>query len=85
MLFVIFAKIAPRREKEAYLATAEKIPKFEGVKGVYLTFGKKDVVIIYEGKDLSDGVKMAVKLRNIPGITDTETIICMDIKKVFMP
>ncbi|MHA1237733.1 MAG: Lrp/AsnC ligand binding domain-containing protein [Candidatus Odinarchaeia archaeon] len=85
MLFIIFANIAPRREKEAYLAVAEKIPKFEGIKGVYITFGRKDVVIIYEGKELKDGVKMAVKLRNIPGITDTETIVCLDIKKVFTP
>ena len=85
MLFLTFAEIESKREKEAYLAVAEKIPQLEGVKGVYLTFGARDVVVFHEGLDLRSGVQMAVKLRNIPGITNTETIICMDIKQVFAP
>ncbi|MCS7116711.1 MAG: Lrp/AsnC ligand binding domain-containing protein [Nitrososphaerota archaeon] len=85
MLFITFANIESKREKEAYLAVAEKIPKLSGVKGVYLTFGARDVVVLHEGPDLKSGVQMAVKLRNIPGITNTETIVCMDIEEVFAP
>lgn len=83
MQFITFANIEPRREKEAYLAIAHKIPNIKGVKGVYLTFGKQDVVVFHEAPDLSQAVNMAVKLRNIPGIMNTETIVCLDIEKVF--
>ena len=83
MLFLTFADIEARREREAYLSVAENIPKFKGVKGVYLTFGVWDVVVIHEAPDLKGGVQTAVKLRNIPGIIDTETIVCMNIKEVF--
>ena len=83
MQFITFADIESRREKEAYLAIANKIPKIEGVQGVYLSFGKHDVVVFHDAETLGEGVKMAIKLRNIPGITNTETIVCMDIKKVF--
>jgi uncharacterized protein with GYD domain len=81
--FITFANIESRREKEAYLAIAHKIPNIKGVKGVYLTFGKKDVVVFHEAPDLSQGVNMAMKLRNVPGILNTETIVCLDIEKVF--
>jgi uncharacterized protein with GYD domain len=83
MQFITFADIEPRREKEAYLAVSDKIPKIEGVQGVYLSFGKHDVVVFHTADTLSDGVRMAIKLRNIPGITNTETIVCMDIKQIF--
>ncbi|WEU39756.1 MAG: Lrp/AsnC ligand binding domain-containing protein [Candidatus Odinarchaeum yellowstonii] len=83
MQFITFANIEPKREKEAYLAVAHKIPTLKGVKGVYLTFGKKDVVVLHEAPDLNQGVHMAVKLRNIPGIMNTETIVCLDIEEVF--
>lgn len=79
-----FAKIEAAREKEAYLAVARgDLAKLPYVKGVYLTFGEFDVVVIHEAPALGEGVQVAVKLRNIPGIIDTQTMVCMDIEEVF--
>jgi uncharacterized protein with GYD domain len=84
MLFLTFAKIEAAREREAYLAVARgDVAKLPNVKGVYLTFGEQDIVMIHEAPGLSEAVQNAVKLRNIPGIIDTQTMICMDIDEVF--
>ena len=78
-----FADIESKREKEAYLAVAERIPNLPGVKGVYLTLGAHDFVVIHEAPTAEASVQTAVKIRNIPGIIDTETLVCLDIKDVF--
>ncbi len=83
-MFLTFAKIEAAREKEAYLAVARgDVAKLPHVKGVYLTFGEHDIVLIHEAPSLSEAVRTAVKLRNIPGIIDTQTMVCMDIEEVF--
>ncbi len=81
-MFIVFADIEAAREREAYLSVAE-ISKLPGVKGVYLTIGDHDFVVIHEAPDLSSAVQTAVKIRNVPGVTDTETITCLDIHEVF--
>jgi uncharacterized protein with GYD domain len=53
------------------------------VKGVNLIFGEQDIVVIHEAPSLRKAVQTAVKLRNIPGIIDTQTEVCMDIEEVF--
>jgi len=84
MLFLTFAKIEAAREREAYLAVARgDVAKLPYVKGVYLTFGEQDIVMIHEAPSLREAVQTAVKLRNIPGIIDTQTMVCMDIEEVF--
>jgi len=84
VLFLTFAKIEAAREREAYLAVARgDVAKLPDVKGVYLTFGEQDIVVIHEAPSLREAVQTAVKLRNIPGITDTQTMVCMDIEEVF--
>ena len=84
MLFLTFAKIEAAREREAYLAVARgDVAKLPNVKGVYLTFGEQDIVMIHKAPDLSEAVQNAVRLRNIPGILDTQTMICMNIEEVF--
>jgi uncharacterized protein with GYD domain len=84
MLFFTFAKIEAAREREAYLAVARgDVAKLSNVRGVYLTFGEQDIVMIHEAPSLSKAVQTAVKLRNIPGIVDTQTMVCMDIEEVF--
>lgn len=83
-LFLTFAKIEAAREREAYLAVARgDVAKLPNVRGVYLTFGEQDIVMIHEAPTLSEAVQNAVKLRNIPGILDTQTMVCMDIEEVF--
>jgi len=84
VLFLTFAKIEAAREREAYLAVARgDVAKLPYVKGVYLTFGEQDIVMIHEAPSLREAVQTAVKLRNIPGIVDTQTMVCMDIEEVF--
>ena len=84
MLFITFAKIEAAREREAYLAVARgDVARLPYVKGVYLIFGEQDIVMIHEAPSLREAVQTAVKLRNIPGIIDTQTMVCMDIEEVF--
>jgi uncharacterized protein with GYD domain len=84
MLFLTFAKIEAAREREAYLSVAKgEVANLPHVKGIYLTFGEHDIVLIHEAPSLRESVQTAVKLRNIPGITDTQTMVCMDIQEVF--
>lgn len=84
MMFLTFGKIEAVREREAYLAVARgDVTKLPHVKGVYLTFGEEDIVLIHEAPNLREAVQTAVKLRNIPGIIDTKTLVCMDIEEVF--
>lgn len=84
LLFLTFAKVEAAREREAYLAVARgDVAKLPNVKGVYLIFGEQDIVVIHEAPSLREAVQTAVKLRNIPGIIDTQTQICMDIEEVF--
>ena len=61
MNFIVFAKIEAAREKEAYLSVAE-ISKLPGVKGVYLTFGGHDFVVIHEAPDLLPLFKQLLRL-----------------------
>ncbi len=84
LLFLTFAKIEAGREREVYLVVAKgKIIKISNVKDIYLTFGEQDLVLIHEASNLSEAIQTTVKLRNIPGITDTHTIVCMDIEEAF--
>ncbi|WP_455367930.1 Lrp/AsnC ligand binding domain-containing protein [[Eubacterium] cellulosolvens] len=83
MKFITFVNIEAARESETYLLIARGGIKFENVKGVYLTFGENDVVVIHEGEDLATGVRTAVKIRNIPGVLSTKTIVCLDVEEVF--
>jgi len=84
MLFLTFAKIEAAREREAYLAVARgDMANLPHVKGVYLTFGEQDILLIHEAQNLREAVQTAVKLRNIPGIIDTQTMVCMEIEEVF--
>ena len=84
MLFITFAKIEAAREREAYLAVARgDVARLPNVEGVYLIFGKHDIVMIHRAPGLREAVQTAVKLRNIPGIVDTQTMVCMDIEEVF--
>lgn len=83
-MFITFVDIEAARERETYLSIAKgEVSKLENVKGVYLTFGENDVVVVHEGKDLASGVLTAVKLRNIPGVTKTKTIVCLAVEEVF--
>jgi uncharacterized protein with GYD domain len=84
LLFLTFAKVEAAREREAYLAVARgDVAKLPNVRGVYLIFGEYDIVLIHEAPSLREAVQTSVKLRNIPGITDAQTQVCMDIEEVF--
>jgi uncharacterized protein with GYD domain len=84
MKFITFVNIEAAREHETYLLISKGgLSKFENVKGVYLTFGEYDVVVIHEGEDLATGVRTAVKIRSVPGVLSTKTIVCLNVDEVF--
>jgi uncharacterized protein with GYD domain len=83
-MFITFVNIEAARERETYLSIAKgEVSKLEKVKGVYLTFGENDVVVIHESEDLASAVRTAIKLRNIPGVTKTRTLVCLEVDEVF--
>jgi len=84
LMFITFVNIEAARERETYLSIAKgEVSRLENVKGVYLTFGESDVVVVHEAENLAEGVLTAVKIRNIPGVTKTKTIVCLKIEDVF--
>jgi len=73
-----------QRERRGLSSGSRKDSQLEGL-GCIPHLRARDVVVFHEGLDLRSGVQMAGKIENIPGITNTETVICMDIKQVFAP
>ena len=83
MIFFTFAKIEAARERESYLSVAKgEVAKLPGVNNIYLAFGTKDLVIIHESHDIKVAMDTAFKIRSIPGVIDTETMVCLEISEV---
>ena len=54
----------------------EKLMKVTGVKGVYLIFGRYDLMVHLEAKTLDEIPRIVDdEIRNIPGIMRTETFM----------
>lgn len=72
----VLGTIEPNKEKE----TIDTIEGIDGVKEVDFTHGKFDVIIKLEIESTENlkGV-MLEKIRNIPGLTSTQTLIACNI------
>jgi DNA-binding Lrp family transcriptional regulator len=69
-------KTAPGKAKEAL----EKIRKIEGVTKALGVFGRYDIVVMLEAKDLDEAAEVVLsKIRMTEGVTDTETLIVANI------
>ena len=57
----------------------EKLKSLEGVANITAVFGRFDLVVMIRALDLDAGSKLISKIRNIAGVTATETLIAMSI------
>jgi len=65
----------PSKTRDVY----EKLKSQEGVANITAVFGRFDLVVMIRALDLDAGSKMISKIRNIAGVTATETLIAMSI------
>ena len=61
----------PARTKQVY----ERVNSLEGVANITAVFGRFDLVVMIRALDLDAGSKIIAKIREIEGITATETLI----------
>ena len=61
-------------------AVHEKMKSLEGVANITAVFGRFDLVVMIRALDLDAGSKLISKIRNIEGVTATETLIAMTIE-----
>jgi DNA-binding Lrp family transcriptional regulator len=66
----------PSKTKAVY----EKLKSLEGVANITAVFGRFDLVVMIRALDLDAGSKLIAKIRNIEGVTSTETLIAMSIE-----
>lgn len=69
---VVLVKLGAGKEKEAL----QKIKDVKGVSHVTAVFGRWDLIVEVEAKDLTELTSLVVnKIRAIAGVVDTETLI----------
>jgi DNA-binding Lrp family transcriptional regulator len=61
----------PAKTKQIY----DQINSLEGVANITAVFGRFDLVVMIRALDLDAGSKIIAKIREIEGITATETLI----------
>jgi DNA-binding Lrp family transcriptional regulator len=66
----------PSKTKDVY----EKLKCLEGVANITAVFGRFDLVVMIRALDLDAGSKLISKIRNIDGVTATETLIAMSVE-----
>ncbi len=72
---VTMVNVQPGKEKYVY----EEIKKIKNVKEVYHVFGEFDFVVIIRADNLSDLNTTVDRIRSIPGVTKTQTVIGAEI------
>jgi DNA-binding Lrp family transcriptional regulator len=65
----------PAKTKQVY----ERLKSLEGVANITGVFGRFDLVVMIRALDLDAGSKLIVKIREIEGITATETLIATSV------
>lgn len=68
---VTMVNVVPGEEKAVY----KQLTKIEGVKDVFHVFGEYDFVTIIDVEGLSTLNKIVDKIREIEGVTSTQTIV----------
>lgn len=64
-------RTAPQKSKEVYW----KLKNLEGVANIVRVFGRYDLVVMIRALDIDAAGKLVTKIREIEGITHTETLI----------
>ena len=53
----------------------EQLKNMEGIANITAVFGRFDLVVMIRALDLDAGSKLISKIRNVDGVTATETLI----------
>ena len=61
----------PAKTKKVY----EQLKSLEGVANITAVFGRFDLVVMIRALDLDAGAKLIAKIREVEGVTATETLI----------
>lgn len=72
---VTMVNVTPGKEKQVYNA----IKEMKNVRDVYHVFGEFDFVVIIEAQSLSDLNKTVDSIREIEGVTKTQTVVGAEI------
>lgn len=68
----VLLKVAPGKAREVY----SKLQKVTGVRQVKAVFGRFDMVVMIEEKNIETiGKVVTAEIGTIPGVTSTETLI----------
>jgi DNA-binding Lrp family transcriptional regulator len=71
MVAGVLIRTAPQKSKEVYW----KLKNLEGVANIVRVFGRYDMVLMIRALDIDAAGKLVSKIREIEGITYTETLI----------
>jgi len=71
MVAGVLISTEPAKTKEVY----EQVKNLEGVANITAVFGRFDLVVMIRALDLDAGSKLISKIRNVKGVTATETLI----------
>jgi len=72
---VTMVNVTPGKEKQVYNA----IKEMKNVRDVYHVFGEFDFVVIIEAQSLSDLNRSVDSIREIEGVTKTQTVVGAEI------
>jgi len=65
----------PAKTKHVY----EQLKSLEGVANITAVFGRFDLVVMIRALDLDAGTKLIAKIREVDGVTATETLIATSV------
>ena len=71
MVAGVLIRTSPQRSKEVFL----KLKNMEGVSNIVRVFGRYDLVLMIRALDIDAAGKLVSKIREIEGISYTETLI----------
>jgi len=71
MVAGMLIRTAPQKSKEVYW----KLKNLEGVANIVRVFGRYDLVVMIRALDIDAAGKLVAKIREVEGITHTETLI----------
>ncbi len=71
MVAGMLIRTAPQKSKEVYW----KLKNLEGVANIVRVFGRYDLVVMIRALDIDAAGKLVTKIREVEGITHTETLI----------
>jgi len=71
MVAGVLINTEPTKTKSVY----EQLKNMEGIANITAVFGRFDLVVMIRALDLDAGSKLISKIRNVDGITATETLI----------